>query len=82
MFELLIISAYFDCKFFKARRTTLYLYRAEHIGSGLIFGPVGLPITQIITMEYYQTLGIFKKIYLKVRSRSRLRARISGPVTV
>ena len=65
VFELLVISAYFDCKFFKAGRITLYLYRAEHIGSGLIFRPVGLPITQIITMECYQTLGIFL-FYLKV----------------
>lgn len=81
VFEFMIISVYFYCELFKARRITMYLNRAERIGTGLIFGPVGLPIIQIITIEYYQTLGIFK-FYLKVRSRARLRARISGPVTI
>ena len=82
MFELLIISVYFDCKFFKARRITLYLYRAEHMGSGLILGPVGLPVMQIITTECYQTLRIFFFNYLKVRSRSWFRTRVSDPATV
>lgn len=75
-FELLVLSAYFGCRVFKGRRIALCLCRAEHIGSSLILGLVGLSVMKIVTTEYYQSLGIFFFFFnLKLRPRLRHRTK-------